>query len=175
MSGRRRGPGRPDPGGRPGLAPAGNRRGARVKESRKKAIVLRIAPELWAELSRWAAAELRSVNAQIEYLLREAVRVRRRQVADPPADDRAPEPAQELPARVEALRAALEGAGRPDAAQQLEQALRSAPEGRLMLANLRAALAEVARAQPALPEEVAAQVRELLDSLARLARGPQPR
>ena len=30
-------------------------------------------PELWAELESWAAAELRSVNGQVEYLLRQAV------------------------------------------------------------------------------------------------------
>jgi hypothetical protein len=43
---------------------------------KRKAILLRISPELWAQLNRWAAHELRSVNAQIEYLLREAVRKR---------------------------------------------------------------------------------------------------
>jgi len=37
---------------------------------------LRISPELWESLSRWAADELRSVNAQIEYILRDAVRKR---------------------------------------------------------------------------------------------------
>ncbi len=42
----------------------------------KKPIMLRIAPELHAALSRWAAQELRSLNAQVEYLLREAVRSR---------------------------------------------------------------------------------------------------
>jgi hypothetical protein len=42
----------------------------------RKAILLRISPELWAGLNRWAAAELRSLNAQIEYVLREAVRKR---------------------------------------------------------------------------------------------------
>ncbi len=42
----------------------------------KKAILLRIAPELWDALNRWARDELRSVNAQIEYVLREAVRKR---------------------------------------------------------------------------------------------------
>jgi hypothetical protein len=42
----------------------------------KKAILLRISPELWEQLNRWAAHELRSVNAQIEYVLREAVRRR---------------------------------------------------------------------------------------------------
>ena len=39
----------------------------------KKAYLLRIDPELWAELERLAAQELRSVNGQIEYLLREAL------------------------------------------------------------------------------------------------------
>jgi hypothetical protein len=35
-------------------------------------------PELIDELNRWAGDELRSLNAQIEYLLREAMRKRRR-------------------------------------------------------------------------------------------------
>lgn len=39
----------------------------------RKAYLLRIDPELWAELERLAQAELRSVNGQIEYLLREAL------------------------------------------------------------------------------------------------------
>ncbi len=43
----------------------------------KKKILLRISPELWEHLNRWAADDLRSLNAQIEYLLREAVRRRR--------------------------------------------------------------------------------------------------
>ena len=39
----------------------------------KKSFLLRIDPALWAEIERMAAAELRSVNAQVEYLLRDAV------------------------------------------------------------------------------------------------------
>jgi len=39
----------------------------------KKAFLLRIDPELWARIERLAAAELRSVNAQVEYLLRDAL------------------------------------------------------------------------------------------------------
>jgi hypothetical protein len=39
----------------------------------KKAFLLRIDPDLWAELERLAGAELRSVNAQVEFLLREAL------------------------------------------------------------------------------------------------------
>ena len=39
----------------------------------RKSFLLRIDPELWAELETWAASELRSINGQIEYLLRQAV------------------------------------------------------------------------------------------------------
>lgn len=46
----------------------------------RKAFVLRISPELWDEVQRMAEEELRSVNAQIEYLLREAVRRRGRRL-----------------------------------------------------------------------------------------------
>ena len=42
----------------------------------KKSFLLRIDPRLWAEIERLAAAELRSANAQVEYLLREALRER---------------------------------------------------------------------------------------------------
>lgn len=44
----------------------------------RKAFLLRIDPELWKELEAWAADELRSVNGQVEFLLREAVRRRKR-------------------------------------------------------------------------------------------------
>jgi hypothetical protein len=40
----------------------------------RKSFPLRINKELYAALEKWAADELRSVNAQIEYLLNEAVR-----------------------------------------------------------------------------------------------------
>jgi hypothetical protein len=43
----------------------------------RKAFLLRIDPQLWAELEAWAQGELRSVNGQIEYLLRDAVNRRR--------------------------------------------------------------------------------------------------
>ena len=39
----------------------------------RKAFLLRIDPALWEEIERLAQAELRSVNGQIEYLLREAL------------------------------------------------------------------------------------------------------
>jgi len=40
----------------------------------RKNFLLRISPELYGVLEKWAADELRSVNAQIEFLLLEAVR-----------------------------------------------------------------------------------------------------
>jgi len=43
----------------------------------RKQFLLRVDPELWRELERWAADDLRSVNAQVEWLLRDAVRARR--------------------------------------------------------------------------------------------------
>lgn len=40
----------------------------------RKNFPLRISPELYSSLEKWAADDLRSVNAQIEFLLLEAVR-----------------------------------------------------------------------------------------------------
>jgi hypothetical protein len=48
----------------------------------RKTFLLRIDPELWKELEAWAQAELRSVNGQVEYLLKQAVLKRKR--AAPP-------------------------------------------------------------------------------------------
>jgi hypothetical protein len=63
--------------------------------SRRKAFLLRMDPELWAELEAWAAAELRSVNGQIEYLLREAVKRRKQSGQSTPSspDGTTPPPA----------------------------------------------------------------------------------
>ena len=41
--------------------------------AQRKSFLLRISPELYAALERWAADELRSVNAQIEFLLTDAL------------------------------------------------------------------------------------------------------
>jgi hypothetical protein len=43
----------------------------------RKSFLLRLPPELWKEIEKWAADELRSVNGQIEYVLRQAVRERK--------------------------------------------------------------------------------------------------
>lgn len=44
----------------------------------RKSFLLRIDPELWRELERWAQDELRSVNGQIEFLLKQAAAKRKR-------------------------------------------------------------------------------------------------
>jgi hypothetical protein len=44
----------------------------------RKSFLLRIDAKLWQELERWAQDDLRSVNGQIEFLLREAIVSRRR-------------------------------------------------------------------------------------------------
>lgn len=42
--------------------------------SERKGFPLRLDPKLHAALEKWASDELRSVNAQIEYLLRQALK-----------------------------------------------------------------------------------------------------
>lgn len=54
----------------------------------RKSFLLRMDPALWADLEAWAQDDLRSVNGQIEYLLRQAVLRRKGQAAGtaPPTD-----------------------------------------------------------------------------------------
>jgi hypothetical protein len=70
--------------------------------SSRKTFLLRLDPALWAELEGWAQDELRSANAQIEFILRQAVQKRKGTVnaggaprpdegAKPPATGPAPE------------------------------------------------------------------------------------
>ena len=53
----------------------------------KKSFLLRLPPELMDELNRWAADDLRSLNGQIEYILREAVRRRRKEMPERSPDE----------------------------------------------------------------------------------------
>ena len=57
----------------------------------KKSYPLRIDPALWAEIERLAAQELRSANAQVEFLLREALARRGRKVRPASPDDGRPD------------------------------------------------------------------------------------
>lgn len=53
----------------------GKKKGAEMK----KQIPLRLSSKLYNELSAWAEDEFRSINGQIEYLLTECVRKRKKQ------------------------------------------------------------------------------------------------
>jgi hypothetical protein len=53
---------------------------AEEEPQERKPFLLRLPPELMGELREWAAQDLRSLNAQIEFLLREAVKRRRKNV-----------------------------------------------------------------------------------------------
>jgi hypothetical protein len=48
-----------------------------VASELRKPFLLRIPPDLWKEIEKWAADDLRSVNAQIEFVLRHAVAKRK--------------------------------------------------------------------------------------------------
>lgn len=54
----------------------------------RKPFLLRVDPNLLRELERWASEDLRSLNGQIEWLLRDAVEVRRKPAGRPGAPDK---------------------------------------------------------------------------------------
>ncbi len=60
----------------------------------KKGFLLRVPPELLDELRAWSAEEMRSLNGQIEWLLRDALRRRGRRAPPPSA---APSPPERQP------------------------------------------------------------------------------
>ena len=49
-----------------------------MKEKEKKQVPLRLSATLYEEIARWAEDDFRSINGQIEYLLSECVRQRRK-------------------------------------------------------------------------------------------------
>lgn len=48
------------------------------KEKAKKQVPLRLSATLWEDLAAWAEEDFRSINGQIEYLLAECVRQRKK-------------------------------------------------------------------------------------------------
>jgi hypothetical protein len=56
----------------------------------RKSFLLRLDERLYEELRRWASAELRSVNGQIEFVLRRAVEQRRRDKSNGSAGEKPP-------------------------------------------------------------------------------------
>jgi len=60
--------------------------------AQRKKFLLRLDPALWQELVGWAEQDLRSVNAQIEFILRNAVYRRKKDAeANRPEDPSGPE------------------------------------------------------------------------------------
>lgn len=54
----------------------------KIDKNSKKQIPLRLSSTLYAELTRWAEDDFRSVNGQIEYLLTECVKKRKKKGGD---------------------------------------------------------------------------------------------
>ena len=48
------------------------------KEKAKTQMLLRLSPSLWDEIAAWAEDDFRSINGQVEYLLTECVRQRKK-------------------------------------------------------------------------------------------------
>lgn len=49
------------------------------KDNERKQLLLRLSPSLWQDLAAWAEDDFRSINGQIEYLLTECVKQRKKQ------------------------------------------------------------------------------------------------
>jgi hypothetical protein len=64
----------------------------------RKAFLLRVDPLLWKDIEHWAADELRSVNGQIEFIIRDAIRRRRKGGEGTPRDAVPQAPQGEPPA-----------------------------------------------------------------------------
>ena len=58
-----------------------------MSEKDKKAFVLRINPALLKEIEQWAANEFRSTNGQIEYLLSEAIKAKKKVKGKKPSSE----------------------------------------------------------------------------------------
>lgn len=58
-----------------------------MSDKDKKAFVLRINPEVLKEIEQWAGDEFRSTNGQIEFLLNEALRAKRKQRRNKNSED----------------------------------------------------------------------------------------
>jgi hypothetical protein len=135
---------------------------------KKKAILLRIPADLADALQRWSAEELRSVNSQIEFLLREAVRKR--------SGGRSPAGVSESAAAVvfadvypfvQQVIGELRTLGLTDWAQRVERALSFSGTPGEMLLNLRATLGELKGAAVILPDDLDRTVGGIVRVLAR--------
>ena len=58
-----------------------------MKDNEKKQVPLRISAALWKELMAWAEDDFRSLNGQIEFLLTECVKKRKKPTTEPVEED----------------------------------------------------------------------------------------
>jgi hypothetical protein len=66
------------------------------RTSTRKSLLVRLPPEIYAAINRWAADDLRSVNAQIEMILRDGLRQAGRLPKDLPAPRRRGRPPKHI-------------------------------------------------------------------------------
>ena len=64
-------------------------------DKEKKQVPLRLSKSLYDELARWAEDDFRSINGQIEYLLTEAVRKRKKQEGTDSGGDKPDAPSED--------------------------------------------------------------------------------
>ena len=84
--GRKMNAGKPTPANEAAPAASGN---DISKDAAKKQLLLRLSPSLWQNLAAWAEDDFRSINGQIEYLLSEAVKLRKKErnkISDKPEE-----------------------------------------------------------------------------------------
>lgn len=58
-----------------------------MNDSQKKQVPLRLSPTLYADLAKWAEDDFRSLNSQIEYLLTECVKKRKKKLKSTEKED----------------------------------------------------------------------------------------
>ena len=59
-----------------------------MNDSQKKQVPLRLSPTLYADLAKWAEDDFRSLNSQIEYLLTECVKKRKKKLKSMEKEDK---------------------------------------------------------------------------------------
>ena len=101
------------------------------KEKAKKQMILRLSPGLWEEIAAWAEDDFRSVNGQIEYLLTEAVKKRRKVKIEEPEEENFEE-IEYIEEETELLNASAENGLEEIIRPQIEAYVKSISDGRFV-------------------------------------------
>jgi hypothetical protein len=134
----------------------------------RKAILLRISADVADAIQRWAADELRSVNGQIEYVLREAVRKRLGARVSDRMQQQGPTLWEVMP-WAQSVGIALRDYDLAEWADRLDKALRYDQPEQDAIVNTQTVLRELLLAIPAMPTELQSVVEGMLKSLDRVA------